>query len=55
MESDFLLMVLRDLLRRRPDLKLVLMSATLDADLFSRYFAKPAAPGGGGSSTPFVP
>ena len=67
-ESDFLLMVLRDLLRRRnkqqpgaagaaaaaaaggegggaeegskvqPDLRVVLMSATLDADLFHRYF-----------------
>ena len=34
-ESDFLLMVLRDVLARRADLKLVLMSATLDADLFA--------------------
>jgi hypothetical protein len=50
MESDFLLMVLRDLLRRRTDLKLVLMSATLDADLFSRYFAKLSAPSGGGKT-----
>ncbi|EGB09432.1 hypothetical protein AURANDRAFT_23847, partial [Aureococcus anophagefferens] len=37
-ESDFLLMVLRDVLARRADLKLVLMSATLDADLFANYF-----------------
>ena len=36
--SDFLLIILRDLLAVRPDLKLVLMSATLNADLFSRYF-----------------
>ena len=44
MESDFLLMVLRDLLReRRPDLKLILMSATLDADLFANYFAPAGA------------
>ena len=42
LESDFLLMVLRDLLRRRGDdpacPKVVLMSATLDAALFNRYF-----------------
>ncbi|CAI5457982.1 unnamed protein product [Closterium sp. Yama58-4] len=39
MNEDFLLIVLRDLLPRRPDLKLVLMSATLNADLFSQYFS----------------
>ncbi|CAI5532993.1 unnamed protein product, partial [Closterium sp. Naga37s-1] len=39
MNEDFLLIVLRDLLPRRPDLKLVLMSATLNADLFSHYFS----------------
>ncbi|CAI5478313.1 unnamed protein product [Closterium sp. Yama58-4] len=38
MNEDFLLIVLRDLLPRRSDLKLVLMSATLNADLFSQYF-----------------
>ncbi|KAF0286786.1 putative ATP-dependent RNA helicase DHX57 [Amphibalanus amphitrite] len=37
-ESDFLLMILRDLLPKRPDLRLILMSATLDAKLFSSYF-----------------
>ncbi|XP_064621431.1 putative ATP-dependent RNA helicase DHX57 [Lineus longissimus] len=37
-DSDFLIMVLRDLLMRRNDLKLILMSATLNADLFSNYF-----------------
>lgn len=36
--SDFLLIVLKDLLPRRPDLRLVLMSATLNAELFSSYF-----------------
>lgn len=36
--SDFLLIVLKDLLPRRPELKLILMSATLDAELFSSYF-----------------
>ncbi|GAY54627.1 hypothetical protein CUMW_158220 [Citrus unshiu] len=35
---DFLLIVLKDLLSRRPELRLVLMSATLDAELFSSYF-----------------
>ncbi|XP_059482833.1 putative ATP-dependent RNA helicase DHX57 [Neocloeon triangulifer] len=37
-ESDFLLMILRDLLPKRRDLKVILMSATLNADLFSQYF-----------------
>jgi ATP-dependent RNA helicase DHX29 len=36
-DSDFLLIVLRKLMARRPDLKVVLMSATVDADRFSRY------------------
>ena len=38
LNTDFLLIVLRRLLRRRPDLKAVLMSATLNADLFADYF-----------------
>ncbi|KAJ9592058.1 hypothetical protein L9F63_001397, partial [Diploptera punctata] len=37
-ESDFLLLILRDLLPQRPDLKVILMSATLNANLFSNYF-----------------
>lgn len=37
-ESDFLLLVLKDLLVQRPDLKIILMSATLNANLFSEYF-----------------
>lgn len=37
-ESDFLLIVLRKLLARRPTLKVVLMSATVDAVKFSSYF-----------------
>ncbi|KAK7251699.1 hypothetical protein RIF29_35120 [Crotalaria pallida] len=39
MNEDFLLIVLKDLLPRRPDLRLILMSATLNAELFSSYFA----------------
>ena len=36
-DGDFLLLVLRKLLKRRSDLKVVLMSATVDADRFSNY------------------
>nr|GMC51507.1 DExH-box ATP-dependent RNA helicase DExH3 [Ipomoea batatas] len=38
MNEDFLLIVLKDLLHRRPELRLILMSATLNAELFSSYF-----------------
>ena len=31
-------MILRDLLPERPDLKVILMSATMNAELFSNYF-----------------
>ncbi|OIR02172.1 ATP-dependent RNA helicase HrpB [mine drainage metagenome] len=36
---DFLLGYLRQLLPRRPDLKLIITSATLDAERFSKHFA----------------
>ncbi len=36
--SDFLLILLRDLLPRRPELRVILMSATADAALFQTYF-----------------
>ncbi|KAG9574617.1 hypothetical protein KCV01_g18159, partial [Aureobasidium melanogenum] len=36
-DTDFLLIVLRALMIRRPDLKVVLMSATVDAQRFSSY------------------
>ncbi|CAG9123234.1 unnamed protein product [Plutella xylostella] len=39
-ESDFLLLILRDLVKIRKDLTVILMSATLNADLFSEYFGK---------------
>ncbi len=38
LDTDFLLTILRDVLRRRADLKLVLMSATLDGSAFRDYF-----------------
>ncbi|ETW87318.1 hypothetical protein HETIRDRAFT_413634 [Heterobasidion irregulare TC 32-1] len=37
-ESDFLLIVLKSLLQQRSDLKIVLMSATVDAEKISDYF-----------------
>lgn len=37
-ESDFLLLILKGLLDKRKDLKVILMSATLNAKLFSDYF-----------------
>lgn len=37
--TDFLLILLRDLLEKRPDLRVILMSATLDAESFGRYFS----------------
>ena len=36
-DTDFLLIVLRTLITKRPDLKVVLMSATVDAQKFSQY------------------
>ncbi|KAJ8719500.1 hypothetical protein PYW08_011675 [Mythimna loreyi] len=39
-ESDFLLLILRDLVKVRKDLTVILMSATLNAELFSEYFGK---------------
>lgn len=36
--SDFLLIVLRDLLPKHPKLKVILMSATLHKELFVEYF-----------------
>ncbi|KAK4642785.1 hypothetical protein QC761_400630 [Podospora bellae-mahoneyi] len=38
-DSDFLLIVLKKLLIRRKDLKVVLMSATVDAERFSKYLS----------------
>ncbi|KAJ3022102.1 DEAH (Asp-Glu-Ala-His) box polypeptide 34 [Thoreauomyces humboldtii] len=38
MNGDFLLGILKGLLGRRDDIRLVLMSATINAELFSKYF-----------------
>uniref|UniRef100_A0A8C5M5E8 ATP-dependent RNA helicase DHX29 n=1 Tax=Leptobrachium leishanense TaxID=445787 RepID=A0A8C5M5E8_9ANUR len=37
-QSDFLLIILKEILHKRSDLHLVLMSATVDAEKFSKYF-----------------
>ena len=44
---DFLLGYLRQILPRRPDLKIIVTSATIDADRFAKHFAseRAAAPG----------
>jgi ATP-dependent helicase HrpA len=41
---DFLLGYLRQLLPRRPDLKVIVTSATIDAERFARYFASKNGP-----------
>jgi len=41
---DFLLGYLRELLPRRPDLKIVVTSATIDADRFANHFASSKGP-----------
>ena len=38
LDTDFLLALLKDILRHRKDIKVILMSATLDADVFTQYF-----------------
>ena len=40
LQSDFLMIILKELTAGRPDLKLILMSATLNAQMFSQYFSK---------------
>ncbi len=41
---DFLLGYLRQILPRRPDLKIIVTSATIDADRFARHFASAKGP-----------
>ncbi|KAJ3021902.1 ATP-dependent RNA helicase dhx29 [Thoreauomyces humboldtii] len=40
LDSDFLILCLKRLLERRPDLKVILMSATADANRFAAYFER---------------
>src|SRR3712207_4391244 len=41
---DFLLGYLKQLLPRRPDLKIIITSATIDADRFAKHFGTPEKP-----------
>ena len=41
---DFLLGYLKQILPRRPDLKIIITSATIDADRFARHFGTPEKP-----------
>ncbi|KAL8731385.1 MAG: hypothetical protein Q9166_003477 [cf. Caloplaca sp. 2 TL-2023] len=45
LDTDFLLVLLRDVLAQRSDLKVVLMSATLDATMFEDYFKQSSSVG----------
>lgn len=45
LDTDFLLVLLRNVLQKRKDLKLVLMSATLDAQMFESYFSSSCSVG----------
>lgn len=45
LDTDFLLALLRGILTRRKDLKLILMSATLNADAFTAYFKRECSVG----------
>jgi len=36
--SDFIITILKDIVRKRPDLKVILMSATLNAEQFAKYY-----------------
>ena len=45
LDTDFLLVLLRDVLSKRNDLKVILMSATLDAGVFEKYFLEGSSVG----------
>lgn len=38
LHTDILLAVIKDLAKSRPEMKIIISSATLDADKFSQYF-----------------
>jgi len=39
LDTDFLLIILREMIKQRPNLKVILMSATINAHVFTEYFA----------------
>ena len=52
--TDFLLVLLKDLVAKRRDLNVILMSATLDAEGFSKYFARGVAVGEEDRQVPYL-
>lgn len=38
LNTDFVMVVLRDMVHTFPDVRIILMSATIDTTLFSKYF-----------------
>lgn len=51
---DFILGYLKQLLPRRPDLKVIITSATIETERFARHFAAPAADGGEEKPAPII-
>ena len=51
---DFLLGYLKQLLPRRPDLKLVITSATIDPERFARHFAEPSTSSADARPAPII-
>ncbi|SPO03926.1 related to ATP-dependent RNA helicase [Cephalotrichum gorgonifer] len=49
--TDILLGLLKKILKRRPDLRVIISSATIQAEHFIKFFAVPQLPGDGGPST----
>ena len=38
LNTDFIMIVLRDMIKVYPDMRIILMSATIDTTMFSQYF-----------------
>lgn len=54
-ETDFLMLVLRDILPKRRSLRVILMSATLDAQKFAAYFSStPSSPSQWKATVPII-
>ena len=39
LQTDFVLVILRDMIQAYPNLRVVLMSATIDTQMFTEYFS----------------
>ncbi|KAI9360450.1 P-loop containing nucleoside triphosphate hydrolase protein [Zopfochytrium polystomum] len=54
LNTDLLLIITRQLLHRRPDIKIILMSATVETNLFAEYFRGYGYEGRGGNHPPII-